>query len=551
MLQRLLNSVQASSTVQTKETVLRPGQVVQGTVMEKLPGDMAVVQINNTKMIAKIEAPLQENGRYVLQVQQSENGQLVLKVVQPNNTLPVDEKVALLLKQLGVSATSEMKQLATMLLNNNIPITNEKLQQLANLLTKMPLGEDELQAIRLLIQKDLPITETTVKSVLTYEKSHSLQKEIMNVMNALMNEKELSKTVGQLKEFLTTTYQSKQQDAFIQMLTQGMVGKDRAVVESLLHKMNLSNQAVTPPEQAVIQQQAQTGGTLHVTEVGRSESVRNMMPEQFISVVKELPSKQEQVQQLLSYFNKDTPASTATQQFGALLEKLPQLTKQEQSVLTKVMNDVFTMPSGKELASHMKVIVESLGLQWEQSLASKQQKQDQITVLKPLLLQALEEPLTPQTKGQIESLVHRITGQQLLSQETVGPMLHVTSHIPLTMTGVLRDVQIEWSGKETKDGQIDTDFCRIFFYLQLDALQDTGVDVHIQNRIVQITVLNNTEGLNRIVPVYQQSLKDHLHGLNYELSAIKVRPFAEEKAGDRKQSKSYYQRTYSGVDLHI
>ncbi|GGE65731.1 hypothetical protein [Priestia taiwanensis] len=544
MLQRLLNSVQASSAVQAKETVLRPGQVVQGTIMEKLPGDMAVVQINNTKMLAKIEAPLEENGRYVLQVKQSENGQLVLKVMQPGNTLSMDERVSLLLKQVGVSGTLEMKQLATMLLNNNIPLTQAKLQQLANVLAKMPLGEEELQAIRLLIQKDLPLTETTIKSVTTYEKNPSLQQGITNVLSALMNEEELPKAAGQLKEFLTTTYQGKQQDALIRLLTEGIVGKENRVVESLLQKMNISNTKV-PVEQVNV-----SNGTLPMAEVSRNEQVKNMTPEQFISFVKELPSKQEQVHQLLSYFSKDTLPSTAVQQFAMLSEKMPQLTKQEQQVLTKVMNDVFAMPAGKELASHMKMVIESLGLEWEQSLTGRQQKQEHMNTLKPLLLQTLEEPLTSQTKSQIEVLVHRITGQQLLSQETVGPMLHVVTHIPMTMAGVLRDVQIEWSGKETKDGQIDTDFCRIFFYLQLEALQDTGIDVHIQNRIVQITVLNNTDGLERIIPMYQESLRQHLQGLNYELSAIKVRPFGEEKV-ERIQGQSYYSKTYSGVDLHV
>jgi hypothetical protein len=545
MLQRLINSVQTSPRLQTQETVLRPGQVVQGTIIEKLPGDMAVVQINNTKMIAKIEAPLQENGRYALQVQQMDNGQIVLKVVQPQGQ--IDAQIATLLKQLGVtSPTTEMKQLATMLINNNIPLTGAKFTELTNVLTKMPLGQEELQAIRLLIQKDLPLTETTIKSVLAYEKSPSLQKEIINVMNALTNEKELPKAAGQLREFLSTTYQSKQQDALVQVLTQGVIGKDKGGIESLLQKMNIGNL----PEQ-VGSKAVQPSGALPVTELGRSESVKNMPPEQFVSFVKELPTKQEQVQQLLSYLNKDVSASKALQQFTMLVEKLPQLTQQEQQVVTKAMDSAFMMPSGKELASHMKLIVQSLGLEWEHSISGQQQKQEQLTSLKPLLLEALEEPLAQHTKGQMESLVHRITGQQLLSQETVGPMLHVTTHIPFTITGALRDVQIEWSGKETKDGQIDTDFCRIFFYLQLEALQDTGIDVHIQNRIVQITVLNNTEGLERIIPVYQQSLKEHLHGLRYELSAINVRPFTEEKVGNKTPSKSYYPRTYNGVDLHI
>lgn len=83
------------------------------------------------------------------------------------------------------------------------------------------------------------------------------------------------------------------------------------------------------------------------------------------------------------------------------------------------------------------------------------------------------------------------------------------------------------------------------------------VDVQIQNRIMSISVYNNTQGLPDLVSTQTENLKNQLKEMNYQLSAIKVKPFQEETRPTYKQKnirKSLFTRPtskYTGVDLRI
>ena len=52
---------------------------------------------------------------------------------------------------------------------------------------------------------------------------------------------------------------------------------------------------------------------------------------------------------------------------------------------------------------------------------------------------------------------------------------------------------LPWSGKVEckKNGKIDPEFARIMFYLQLEALEETVIDMQVQNRIVTINLYNH------------------------------------------------------------
>ena len=52
------------------------------------------------------------------------------------------------------------------------------------------------------------------------------------------------------------------------------------------------------------------------------------------------------------------------------------------------------------------------------------------------------------------------------------------------------DVTLQWSGRKRKDGSIDPDYCRILFYLDLEQLKETVIDMQVQNRVIKISVLN-------------------------------------------------------------
>lgn len=85
--------------------------------------------------------------------------------------------------------------------------------------------------------------------------------------------------------------------------------------------------------------------------------------------------------------------------------------------------------------------------------------------------------------------MNRITAQQILSQEN-GPIQNLLLTIPLNLGSTKTDLTLQWSGRKTKEGKIDPDYCRVLFYLELEHLEETVIDMQVQNRIIKVTVIN-------------------------------------------------------------
>src|SRR5699024_6185764 len=129
---------------------------------------------------------------------------------------------------------------------------------------------------------------------------------------------------------------------------------------------------------------------------------------------------------------------------------------------------------------------------------------------------------------------------------------HASPKLPGGPLRVAKDMELEFSGKQKEDGTIDTDFCKIVFYLDLQALETTVIDMNVQKRNVMVTVFNDhpsTEGFaNRFEPL----LKEGLDSLSYTLSNINVRPLTEQERTISDLIEKHNQSNrYEGVDFRI
>lgn len=127
------------------------------------------------------------------------------------------------------------------------------------------------------------------------------------------------------------------------------------------------------------------------------------------------------------------------------------------------------------------------GLDFEQQFLEKGQKlAEQQESLKQLLLQAISEQ-TSYTK-EAEQIVNLLTGQQLTLLKEDASFLHLSTVIP-NVFGMEEDIEIEFYSRKDKDAKIDADYCRIAFYLELDQLKTTIIDMNVQNRIDRKSVV--------------------------------------------------------------
>ena len=114
------------------------------------------------------------------------------------------------------------------------------------------------------------------------------------------------------------------------------------------------------------------------------------------------------------------------------------------------------------------------------------------------------------------------------------------------------DVTIQWSGRKKENGQIDPSFCRVLFYLELENLHDTIVDMQVQNRILKITVMNENEYIKQLAEPFIKELKENLKGMNYTLSTVEFTHPVDRRMEENKKSTSCFSSNhYSGVDVRI
>ncbi|WP_133299556.1 hypothetical protein [Bacillus sp. V59.32b] len=209
---------------------------------------------------------------------------------------------------------------------------------------------------------------------------------------------------------------------------------------------------------------------------------------------------------------------------------------------------------GAPTSEFVKDIVKLFGLNMEHFLANGRGMEagaptEELSTLKPLLMKLLAETQHPPIKDTAEQVLNRITAQQLLSQDN-GPLQNIFMQIPLNLSGFQTDLTLQWSGRKKSSGAIDPDYCRVLFYLDLEQMRETVIDMQIQNRILKITVINeHFEKLEQLSRPLTESLKNNLGNMNYRLSSLVFE--GEAKQTTQKQNISAGSTPYSGVDIRI
>ena len=231
---------------------------------------------------------------------------------------------------------------------------------------------------------------------------------------------------------------------------------------------------------------------------------------------------------------------------------LPTSQALKESISTILRNAVVDpLYNSSEIKQLLQSMIHSLGLDYEKQLLTKNGENpiEALQSLKPLLMGAIKE-LGTQGK-ELEPLLNRITGLQILSQDVTGPMQNMVMQLPFTLAGKQTDVTIQWNGRKTKAGQIDPDYCRILFYLDLQSLKQTVIDMQIQNRNIHVSVMNETKELEPLITALTPTLKEKLENIGYTLSFIKVLSSSEKTKIDSKQPDFFSKEFIQRVDIKI
>lgn len=206
---------------------------------------------------------------------------------------------------------------------------------------------------------------------------------------------------------------------------------------------------------------------------------------------------------------------------------------------------------GKVMKESMQTIFKSLGLNYEAELLHRNADISKIMeTLKPQLVALLHDSsVSPALREAAEMVIMRMNGTLLHSGDS-GVNQQIIMQLPLEFLGKRIDATLQWNGRKKDDGKIDSDFARILFYLELESIHKTVVDMQVQNRVVTLTVFNETAQLRDIGHLLQEKLRMGLESVDYRLSGVTFKNFEEEGKRESKRRNEMI-ADQGGVDFRI
>lgn len=261
------------------------------------------------------------------------------------------------------------------------------------------------------------------------------------------------------------------------------------------------------------------------------------------------------ISQLLSLINENSMTNESKLLSNVAKNVNESTQPQIQSLNEKVEQQLKPTLDGYTVQHAIKNVLKSLGVNYELALNKNIEEIEQIAdQLKPNLLSLLKEGgVSSQLKDSAEVLLARMNGMQLLSGEN-GHQHQLIMQIPLQFFGKSMDATLQWNAKMNDNGKIDSDYARILFYLDMESLKETVVDMQVQNRIVSITLFNENNNLQTLAEAYQNILKQKLSEKGYYLSGIFYKTFGEtanESTVKNPRQEQIEGSKFNGVDIRV
>ncbi|ONK23254.1 hypothetical protein MHB50_10090 [Siminovitchia sp. FSL H7-0308] len=202
--------------------------------------------------------------------------------------------------------------------------------------------------------------------------------------------------------------------------------------------------------------------------------------------------------------------------------------------------------TGKDVFQHLMRAIKHTGIFYE---ANMEQLKPELA-LKSLLVKYVGINEAGNTsRNYAEQIILKMNGQQLFSANNTS-VQQIVFTIPLTVFQQYTELTMQWTAKRKPDGKIDADYCRILFYLDLQHLKETVVDMQIQNRVVTVTLFNESEAIKPLAQTLMPFLKEELKNLDYTLSTVHIRKPANKSPVVNRLS-GLESNPYTGVDIRI
>lgn len=490
---------------------LEPGQILRGEILKAFPNQMVQVQIGGAVIHAQLNAPLEVGQQAWLQVLPQSNP-ITLKVIDRPSGQNYNEQakherqsVEQLLRAVGIKADRTNVQNLNRLLENKIVLKSSDLSPMLELMRQYPATERIIQLFQLAQQRSIPITKENILSLESAIFGQSLE----HIVEQLTQVKNSNPKVSQLVQQLNRSWDQ------VKVTMSSLVNDEVRTIEvGTQPKEPAVGMGTKVTDREVDQEKVADQG-----KIVQGRSVQN----------EELPKQQNQT---VSLDSKNIPQSAQTKEVS-----------QKENALLHFLKLIGLDYESEQLKNFSNA----------RNTLSSTSSSDTLRQIKGILLELNQmDSLPAQVKESVEQGIRSITGQQLLLlQDHQSPWQ--SSILQIAFPNILKENEpsyVHVEGRKSREG-IDVENCRLFFHLQLDALDTTMIDIHITSRRMNIVLYNDHDWVKTMIEESKEEWKRALEPLAYQIANIKVLP-TNQFSSPKSSNPSYSMpSTYQGVDIRI
>ncbi|MCK0470735.1 hypothetical protein [Halalkalibacter sp. APA_J-10(15)] len=537
---------------QVRTISFTPGQIFQGKVLKLFPNHLASLQINGMKMTGVLEAALIAGERYWFEVKESK-GLPRLKVLEyrSNQSQGANQQqassIADLLRHLGASHIKEAETVITAFQRQGLSFSRDMIQASSQLLNHSPLPSDEtMKLIGQMVQRNLPLTPAVFDAYWSHGNTEDLSVQLQSLIKLLSesSDSRSKKWLQQLQSIMQASTVSKSshspiQQLFITALSEGINEEQSARMILQRLGIHLNQEELI---QALRSQQSYPAFGLNQANGGEGRQKN-----EFITFISQM--RNSEIASFIRQISNHRSLEAIESRLNSLHSET--LSQGERHLLMQLYGGErsrMQMPQFQLLGSllgfdYEQVLMKNLQANELTPLTSAQQN------LKAMLLTMQQQNGMTDLQTVASTIVNKLTAQQLLSHEQLGAFHQYVFSIPLQLGAFHTNMTMQWEGQKSEDGQLNPDYCRILFYLTLEHLQETVVDVMIQNRIVSVTIHNEHDQPHSLISLLTPTLRNALQQKEYQLLSVNWKKLNEVEQKQQTSDQNY--STYRGVDVRI
>ncbi|MCO7126009.1 hypothetical protein NIE88_09500 [Sporolactobacillus shoreicorticis] len=457
-----------------------PEQILRGKVLDLLPDRTALVRLGTKQVVAKIasaDPPLKVGQDYLFQIKQG-NSPLIAKLIERKQADRSPNMIDDVFHALQLKEDALSRKIAQTFLDHGDLLTRESLLQAKSLLKMSSDFSGDMQTIRWMMNRRIPLTESFFKIAKELQNSDSISSKLDTMVQEIQRSGTQTPSVERLKNALSNFAVPKDGNHFAQLYQQISDGKREKLFQSF---------------------------------IADQTSVHSNAAQKAIKEFMTSPMSLKDMTHLMKELKINASPQTFRDAFrNFVLERIPNL------------NDRLAGTDTKNLLFDT---LKQLGFDYEFQI-SEWMKNDsgserQPETLKGHLLAVIQDSDAPYAlRKAAQEVVQKITGEQLQMASADPYVAQFSLQIPIPFQKALTNVSVYWEGKRDRKGTIDPNFCTIVLWLELTHLKETLVTIHVQNRSVTLNVQNSKADLRSLLASGESALRERLSKAGYQLLSL-------------------------------